>query len=134
MVGPKGLTMKVAKLDFRPGGRFHYSMLTPDGHEMWGLFVYHDISVPELIVFVNSFSDKDGNLTRAPFNPSWPLQVKNTLTLTEENGQTTLTLRGGPINASDDEIKIFSGSFDMMQQGFKGTFDQLEEYLAEVKK
>jgi len=29
--GPKGLTMKVAKLDLRPGGTFHYSIATPDG-------------------------------------------------------------------------------------------------------
>jgi uncharacterized protein YndB with AHSA1/START domain len=128
--GPTGMAMKVAKLDFRPGGRFHYSMTTPDGFEMWGLFVYHDIKAPELIVFVNSFSDKDGNITRAPFNPNWPLEVRNVLTFTEHNGKTTLTLRGGPINCTDDERNVFTGHFASMEQGFKGTFDQLEAYLA----
>ena len=33
--GPKGLTVKVARLDLRPGGVFHYGMHSPDGQEMW---------------------------------------------------------------------------------------------------
>ena len=34
--GPAGFKLKVAKLDLRPGGTFHYSMVAPNGHEMWG--------------------------------------------------------------------------------------------------
>ena len=30
---------------------FHYSMKSPDGHEMWGRFVYREIVAPEKIVF-----------------------------------------------------------------------------------
>lgn len=127
--GPKGMTMKVAKLDFRPGGTFLYSQTSPEGFEMWGLFVYHDIKAPELITFVNSFADKDGNIIRAPFSEQWPLEVKNVLTLSERDGKTTLTLRGGPINATSEECKMFKGFFGNMEQGFKGTFDQLEAYL-----
>jgi uncharacterized protein YndB with AHSA1/START domain len=48
--GPKGFTFDVAKLDFRPGGIFHYSMRSPDGHVMWGKFVYREIVEPEKIV------------------------------------------------------------------------------------
>jgi Activator of Hsp90 ATPase homolog 1-like protein len=43
----KGFTTRVIKLDFRPGGVFHYSMRTPDDHEMWGKFVYREIVAPE---------------------------------------------------------------------------------------
>jgi len=32
--GPKGFTMSTAKLDFRPGGVFHYCLRSPDGHDM----------------------------------------------------------------------------------------------------
>lgn len=32
--------MGVSKLDLHPGGVFHYSMQSPDGHEMWGKFVF----------------------------------------------------------------------------------------------
>jgi uncharacterized protein YndB with AHSA1/START domain len=52
------------------------------------------------------------------------------LTLTENDGKTTLTLRGGPINATEEELKAFEGMRPMVQQGFVGTFDQLDAYLA----
>jgi len=130
--GPKGFKMLVSNLDLRPGGVFHYAMSSPEGHEMWGKFVYHEIAAPKRMVFVNSFSDKDGNLTRHPMSSTWPLEVRNTLTLLDQNGKTALILRGGPINATEEEIKTFETNFDSMQKGFAGTFDQLDEYLAQA--
>jgi uncharacterized protein YndB with AHSA1/START domain len=128
--GPKGFELKVCHLDFRPEGRFHYCMQGPNDYTMWGLFVYHEIAAPERMVFVNSFSDEDGGIARSPFSETWPLEVRNTLTLQEQNGKTTLTLRGGPINATEAERKTFQDSRSSMQQGFGGTFDQLAAYLA----
>jgi uncharacterized protein YndB with AHSA1/START domain len=131
--GPKGFKIRVFGLDLRPGGLFHYSMQSPDGHNMWGKFVYREIVAPERMVFISSFSDEEGNTTRAPFfNGTWPLEVLNTLTLSEHEGKTTLTLRGGPVNATEEEQKTFEDGFESMQQGFKGTFDQLEEYLVKA--
>jgi uncharacterized protein YndB with AHSA1/START domain len=128
--GPKGFTMKVSKLDLRPGGTFHYSMVTPDGHEMWGKFVYQEITPPERLVLVNSFSDAAGNITRAPFAADWPLEVRNVMTLTENAGKTMLVLRGSPINATETELRKFGSFKDSMNQGFGGTFDQLAAYLS----
>ena len=130
--GPKGMALEVINLDLRPDGIFHYGMKTPDGHEMFGVFKYIEIVSPEKIVFINAFADKDGNLIRAPFNPLWPLEVYNVWTLTEENGKTTLTLKGRPHNASDEENKMFEAGMPSMQQGFGGTFDQLETYLETI--
>src|SRR5690242_1162231 len=56
--GPKGFTMPVATLDFRPGGVFHFCLRSPDGHQMWGKFAYREIVIPERIVWVHSFSDE----------------------------------------------------------------------------
>ena len=131
--GPKGMAMGTVKLDFRPGGTFHYSMKTPDGHEMWGKFVYREIDPQDSIVFINSFSDENGGLTRHPMSATWPLEVLNTQTFTENSGKTTVTLRGGPINASEEERQTFAGAFASMEQGFGGTFDQLNEYLMAAK-
>jgi len=132
--GPKGASIRVIKLDFRPGGMFHYAMAFQPGHDIYGRFVYRAMAAPERLVFVNSFSDADGGITRAPFpqlGHTWPLEVLNTMTLTEQGGKTTLTLRGGPINATEEELKTFVGMRDSMRQGFGGTFDQLDEYLAQ---
>jgi uncharacterized protein YndB with AHSA1/START domain len=128
--GPKGCKIRVVKLDLRPGGMFHYAMQFKPGQEMWGRFVYGEIAAPERLAFVNSFSDAQGGITRAPFSESFPLEIANTLTLAEENGKTTLTLRGHPVNASEAEYKTFLGMFGSMRQGFGGTFDQLADYLA----
>ena len=56
--GPKGFTVRVAKMDFRPGGVYYYCLQSPDGHDMWGKFVYREMVTPERIVLVNSFSDR----------------------------------------------------------------------------
>jgi uncharacterized protein YndB with AHSA1/START domain len=88
--------MNVSKLDLRVGGVFHYSQKSPNGHEMWGKFVYREILAPEKLVFTNSFFNEEGNLVRASFSLTWPLEILNTLTFSEHEGKTTLILGGGP--------------------------------------
>jgi uncharacterized protein YndB with AHSA1/START domain len=127
--GPKGAEIEISKLDFKPGGIFHYSMKSPMG-EMWGKFNYLEINEPEKIVFTNSFSDKDANTVRAPFSNDFPMEIMNSITLTEHEGKTTLLIKGGPLNPTDAEQNFFTNMFSSMQQGFGGTFDQLDEYLA----
>jgi uncharacterized protein YndB with AHSA1/START domain len=131
--GPKGFEWLHAKLDFRPGGMFHYQMRAPQGFDMWGKFVYQEIEAPERTVFVSSFSDEAGNTVRAPFSPVFPLEIYNEMTFTEQDGKTLVTLRGGPINATAEEQAFFSGMKDSMNQGFNNTFSQLEEYLASMQ-
>jgi uncharacterized protein YndB with AHSA1/START domain len=133
--GPKGAKIRVIKLDFSPGGIFHYAMAFQPGHDIYGRFIYREVVAPERLVFVSSFSDEEGGITRAPFpqlEGKWPLEVLNTMTLTEQGGKTTISLRGGPINATEDERKIFASMADSMRQGFGGTFDQLDAYLAKA--
>jgi uncharacterized protein YndB with AHSA1/START domain len=132
--GPKGFTWISGRLDLRPGGLFHYCMRSPDGHDMWGKFEYHEIKPPERLVFATSFSDPEGNTVRAPFNPNFPLQVLNTMSFTESQGKTTITMRGVPLNATEAERQLFAKWHPSMQQGFRGTFDQLDAYLSSLAK
>jgi uncharacterized protein YndB with AHSA1/START domain len=112
---------------------FLYSMQYKSGApQMWGRFVYREIMPPERLVYVSSFSNEAGEITRAPFpqiKDTWPLEVLNVLTLTEQGDTTTLTLRGRPINATDEEKRTFAGMFDSMRQGFGGTFEVLDAHL-----
>ena len=130
--GPKGFAMRAATLDFRPGGVFHYCLRSPDGKDIWGKFVYREIVAPERIVLVNSFSDAQGGMTRHPMSPTWPLEMLSTTTLTEQHGQTTVTVRWAPLNATEVERKTFDTNHEGMTQGWTGTFDQLDEYLAKA--
>lgn len=131
--GPRGFSSRVAKLELRPGGIYHYCMSSADGKEMWGKFVYREIVAPERLVFINSFSDAEGNISRHPMSPSWPLEMLSTFTLAEEqDGKTTLTIKWSPHNPTADEIKTFETSHDGMRQGWTGTLDQLTDYLAKL--
>jgi uncharacterized protein YndB with AHSA1/START domain len=128
--GPKGVKILTAKLDLRPKGSFHYCMVTSDGKPIWGKFVYRDIVRPEKIVWVNSFSDEAGGVTRHPFSGTWPLELLTTLTLSEKADKTTVTIEWAPIDPSPEEQQTFDSGRNSMTQGWTGTFDQLEEYLA----
>src|SRR5882762_3903510 len=130
--GPKGFTMSTAKMDFRPGGIFHYCLQSPDGKEMWGKFVYREIVAPERIVLVNSFSDEAGGITRHPMSATWPLEMLSTTTFIEQGGKTTLNLEWAPLNATEAERKTFDDAHEGMKGGWTGTFDQLAAYLAKT--
>jgi uncharacterized protein YndB with AHSA1/START domain len=132
--GPKGCEITVRQFDFRPGGLFVYGMTWPGAPIMWARFEYREISEPERIVFVNSFSDEAGNIARAPFfDGRWPLQVLTVVTLAEQDGKTTITLHAGPIHATEIEQQTFLSNFESMQGGYGGTFDKLDDHLTAVQ-
>jgi len=127
--GPKGSTMHTIRLDFKPNGIFHYQLKSSEGMEMWGKFVYKEIIPPQKIVFISSFSDKNGNTTRGPFDIDFPLEILNIVTFVEYDGKTTMSLIATPINPTDSQRKTFDDLNKSMQQGYTGTFEQLTEYL-----
>jgi uncharacterized protein YndB with AHSA1/START domain len=129
--GPKGFTMKVARNELRPGGVYHYGMASPQGHEMWGKFVYTEVEAPARLGFINSFSDADGGLTRHPLSDSWPLELENLYLFADPGPDTTrLTMIARPINATPEEMATFLGARAGVAGGMDGTLQQLNEYLA----
>jgi uncharacterized protein YndB with AHSA1/START domain len=128
--GPKGFTVISSKMDLRPGGFYHYGMRGPDGSPMWGKFVYREIVRPERIVFVNSFSDEAGGVTRHPMAMDWPLRMLTTFTFEDlGGGKTKLTTTSVAFEATAAEEAVFTANHDSMTQGWTGTLDQLEAYL-----
>jgi uncharacterized protein YndB with AHSA1/START domain len=132
--GPKGVKIIAAKMDLRVGGTYLYGMETPDGKTMWGKFVYREITPPERMVFINSFSDEAAGLTRHPLSPTWPLQMLSIFTFEEQpGGKSKFTVRWSPYEATDEERKTFDAGHDSMKGGWGGTMDQLEAYIAKAK-
>lgn len=129
--GPAGSVLHVVEFDLRPGGAFRYYTESEDG-VMWVKIVYHEIMEPEKLVFVNSFSDEAGNVVRAPFWPSYPLEICNVFTFTEDNGKTTLTMRGSPVNANEGDLRFFSSVIPDVQEGYGGTFERLADYVEKM--
>jgi uncharacterized protein YndB with AHSA1/START domain len=132
--GPKGTKVRVTRFEARPGGVVHSCLTTPDGHEMWGKLIYREVAPPEKLVYINTFSDEKGGLTRHPFSPTWPREMLTTVTFHEQGAKTLLVLEWVPLNATEEEAKTFLGAFDNMKGGWTGSFEQLEAYLASLKR
>ena len=131
--GPKGCTIPACSMDLRPGGIFHYGMRTPDGREMWGKWTFLEIASPGRLVLISSFSDAKGGVTRHPLSATWPLQTMSTMSLIEENGQTRMTLCWSPHQPTEVERRTFDSAHEGMKQGWSGTLDQLDSYLAAAR-
>ena len=130
--GPKGFTVIASKMDFRVGGTYLYGMRAPDGSAMWGKFTYREIEPPQRMVVVNSFSDEAGGITRHPMSATWPRELLSTFLFEDEGGRTRLTVKWVPLNASVEEIATFDGARESMRQGWTGTLDSLDTYLAKA--
>ena len=118
--GPREWSLSYCKMDFRVGGQWHYCMSGPDGMESWGLTIYKEIKEPELIVYEDFFSDKDGNK-----NTAFPSTMVRTEFL-EKDGK-TIVKSTAKYSSPEDLKKVL----DMgMETGIAQTLDKLEEYLA----
>lgn len=129
--GPEGFEMEARKFEFHPEGVFHF-VLKSDAFDMWAKWVFQNIREPHKLSVINCFSNEAGETVKAPeipFGPDWPIEMVLDLEFYEEDGKTRIDLVSFPHNASDVSKEVFSESISQMEEGFKGTFDQLEEYL-----
>ncbi len=98
--GPNGFTNPVCELDARPGGEIHIHMRAPNGvvYPMKGMF--HEIVEPERLSFSSGALDENGK----------PLfDLLQTVTFTEQDGKTTLTVRRRVVEASADAARYLKG-------------------------
>jgi uncharacterized protein YndB with AHSA1/START domain len=120
--GPRSFTNPRCELDARPGGAIRIDMRGPDGtvYPMGGTF--REIVEPERLVFTaTAVLDADGN-------PQ--LETLNTITLTELNGKTTLTLHVKVLKASPTAAFALAG----MEEGWNQTLEGLTDFVSKQAK
>jgi uncharacterized protein YndB with AHSA1/START domain len=127
--GPTGSKVIKSQIDLRPGGLNHYGLQMPDGSAMWGKCIYREIERPSRLVYVQSFSDEQGNITRHPMSPTWPREMLTVITLEKTDEGTELCIQWSPIEATEEERNTFNSAMAGMNQGWTGTLDKLDEYL-----
>lgn len=110
--GPRGTEIPVCEIDLRPGGAWRFVLRSPDGREMGMGGVYKEIEQPDRLVSTESFDD-------------YPGESLNTMTLTEKDGKTTLTVT---VLAESKEIRDAVIELGM-ERGAAETFDRLAEHL-----
>ncbi|MBI1276229.1 SRPBCC domain-containing protein [bacterium] len=128
--GPKSCPIFYSKLDFREGGYFHYGLRIPGANDMWGKWTFRSISPQQSIEFIFGFSDETGEkLTRHPFHQGWPMQMRSVITFKSFGDKTEVIVSWNAHDATESEQQVFLENAPSMQQGWTGTFEQLEQYL-----
>ena len=133
-LSPEGFASIHSNMDFREGGIYHYGLEGPHGMQMWGKQMYREILPNEKLVYIQSFSDKDGGLTRHPMSPSWPLQMLATVTFESIGEQKTrLTISWQPYEPDEAGSITFDAARTGMRQGFGGMFAKLNVYVNSLR-
>jgi uncharacterized protein YndB with AHSA1/START domain len=125
--GPKGFTTPFCKIDFRPGGVFHYCMRAPEGQNYWGVGIYREVVAPDLIVYTDAFADAEGNPVPPEhygMSSSHPQETLVTVMFVEHEGKTKLTVRQSILESVVER--------DGTKQGWLEMLDRLAEELATV--
>ena len=133
-LSPEGFHTIHADMDFRVGGRYFYGIEGPNGMQMWGMQQFLEIVPERKIVYLQSFSDKDGGLGRHPMAPTWPAYMHVTATYEDSsNGGTIYTISWKPHDSDETGIATFDSARDGMNTGFAGTFAKLDAYLLKLQ-
>jgi uncharacterized protein YndB with AHSA1/START domain len=104
-----------------------------NGMEIWGRFLFREIAAPARLVYVNSFSDPVAEIAYSPFHKAWPRELLTTVVFSEKASGTEVSVTWQPIEATEEERKVFDESHASMQGGWGGSFDVLGEYLAKAQ-
>jgi len=128
---PAGMATIKASQDFKPGGTYHYGLATPQGQEMWGLITYKEITPNSRLVYLQSFSDKDGGITAHPMSPTWPKEMVTVFEfIPQGEKQTRLKISWIYSGVDDTEASTFHAAHEGMTGGWTGSLDALQNYLS----
>jgi uncharacterized protein YndB with AHSA1/START domain len=110
--------MTVVEIDLRVGGSWRYAMTADGGFEVAFHGEYREIEPYERIVSTEVFEGWSGD------GPA-----VNTMTLTEHDGRTTLTILVEHVSKTDRDAHIESG----MEDGLQDALDLLEQTATELR-
>ena len=134
-LSPAGFKNIFASGEIKVGSVYHYGIQGPDGSQMWGKQRYLELVPDERIVLIQSFSDKDGGVTRHPMAPTWPEEMLATTTFEDVGpGKCKVTVSWAPHNSDEAGNATFDGARDGMAQGFGGSFANLDAHLAATER
>lgn len=112
------------------GGNSLHKVTMPNGHEMWLYTKYEEVVSPEKLVFLQYFSNKNGDIVPMPHIPNWPKDMLATLLFEEiSEDKTKLTFLWEPRNPTAEELKVFEATRSEHSNGWGAGMDQLHSYL-----
>lgn len=133
-LAPTGFEMHFMRSDIKAGGTTFYCMAGNGGIKMYGKAHYLEVERPTRLVYTQQFCDENENITRHPMAPTWPETMLTMVTFAEEGPeQTRVTVRWECVgDVTEEELATFIQGRSGMTIGWTGSFDKLEEYLAQA--
>lgn len=117
---PRPYKNETKALDFREGGQWHYSMLSPEGERHWCLFNYEQIEPKRFYNGRDSFCDENAVPTDSIPSMHWHNEF-------EDKGDSTVV----HVNVSFGSLKDLEAIIEMgFKDGFTAGMDQLDEYIS----
>ncbi|MXO59136.1 SRPBCC domain-containing protein [Altererythrobacter salegens] len=129
--GPKGSTYEIVQGEVAEG-KSSIARNTSDTMDLHALCLWREFTPPTRVVWEQSICDADGNKVTPPFFEHWPATLLTEVDLAEKDGKTEVTLHWTPIEYTDEALAIFAKQMAGMAGGWGGSFDKLDEYLAET--
>jgi uncharacterized protein YndB with AHSA1/START domain len=122
--GPKTFTCPDCTIDFREGGKYHYSMMAPEGTKFWITGTFETVRPMDHFSYTDSFADEHGNVVGAShygMSDDMPKIMQVILDFEDLGGKTKMTLvhRGLPAGEMSEQTK----------QGWNEMFDKLDSTL-----
>jgi uncharacterized protein YndB with AHSA1/START domain len=117
--GPKGFMSPACEIDLRVGGKYLWTMRSPDGRDIWDTGEYREIVPLQRIICTQSLADADGNVVSAArygLGDDIPLETLITVTFEDLDGKTRMTFRHDGMPAAHT-------------QGWNQAFDKLAASL-----
>jgi uncharacterized protein YndB with AHSA1/START domain len=116
--GPRKYRTVVDQMDARPGGKWRMRNIGADGDEHAFRGEFREVVPPERIVWTFEYEPLPGHIS------------VETMTLTEREGRTLLTVRDQFSSKEDLDGMVNSG----MESGARESYERLDELIAELKK
>jgi uncharacterized protein YndB with AHSA1/START domain len=120
---PKPFKARTKELDLKPGGRWMYAMVGPDGSEQWCRAIYSEVVPEQRFAHDDAFCDAEGNVTDEFPGSNW------TVVFSEGTGTTivTITIRHKSVQDLQQILKMG------FKEGFSMGLGNLDELLAAGK-
>ncbi|ATL48878.1 ATPase [Chitinophaga caeni] len=120
---PKPYRNETVSMDFREGGRWLYSMISPKGERHYCRADYIEIKPETFFSYIDCFCDEKGNATSELPNMNWNNHF-------EQSGDVTRVRIYIKFKSKENLEEIIKMGF---QEGFTMGMDNLDEYLASVQ-
>lgn len=125
-----GCSCEFVSSDISNGGSSLHKVTMPNGHQMWLYTKYEEVVSPEKLVFLQYFSNENGDILPVPNMPNWPRDMLATLLFEElSEDLTKLTFLWEPRNATAEELSAFESTRSEHGKGWGAGMDQLHTYL-----